>query len=172
MDGSSTSVTLYPVEKIDWFNGGIQEIWPNGAVAILTDVYTGISFKAQRLYGGNHADCEPVDTADTAAICAIYGVSKPQEIEDRESELQSYRRRPTWVTVGGRTFCASVYGIPHNYSGDRIPNNGYTGQFCVHFTNSRTHTSNIVDPDASYNNYFGAQSAIQYAYEHSISGQK
>ena len=172
VNGSSTSVTLYPVEKIDWFNGGIQEIWPNGAVAILTDVYTGISFKAQRLYGGNHADCEPVDTADTAAICAIYGVSKPQEIEDRESELQSYRRRPTWVTVGGRTFCASVYGIPHNYSGDRIPNNGYTGQFCVHFTNSRTHTSNIVDPDASYNNYFGAQSAIQYAYEHSISGQK
>ena len=74
--------------------------------------------------------------------------------------------------MGGRTFCASVYGIPHNYSGDRIPNNGYTGQFCVHFTNSRTHTSNIVDPDASYNNYFGAQSAIQYAYEHSISGQK
>ena len=172
VNGSSTSVTLYPVEKIDWFNGGIQDIWPNGAVAILTDVYTGISFKAQRLYGGNHADCEPVDTADTAAICAIYGVNKPQEIEDRESELQSYRRRPTWVTVGGRTFCASVYGIPHNYSGDRIPNNGYNGQFCVHFTNSRTHTSNIVDPDASYNNYFGAQSAIQYAYEHSISGQK
>ncbi|MBR5110792.1 MAG: SH3 domain-containing protein [Clostridia bacterium] len=172
VNGSSTTVTLYPVEKSDWFTGDIQEVWPNGSVAILTDVYTGISFKAQRLYGGNHADCEPVDTADTAAICAIYGVSRPQEIEDREQELQSYRRRPTWVTVGGRTFCASVYGIPHNYSGDRIANNGYTGQFCVHFTNSRTHTSNIVDPDASYNNYFGAQSAIQYAYEHSISGWK
>lgn len=172
VNGSSVSVTLYPVEKIDWFNGGIQDIWPNGSVAILTDVYTGISFKAQRLYGGNHADCEPVDTADTAAICAIYGVNRPQDIEDREQEIQSYRRRPTWVTVGGRTFCASVYGIPHNYSGDRIANNGYTGQFCVHFTNSRTHTSNIVDPDASYNNYFGAQSAIQYAYEHSISGWK
>ncbi len=171
-DGSSVTVTLYPVEKSDWFTGDIQNVWPNGSVAILTDVYTGISFKAQRLYGGNHADCEPVDTSDTAAICAIYGVSRPQEIEDREQELQSYRRRPTWVTVGGRTFCASVYGIPHNYSGDRIPNNNYTGQFCVHFTNSRTHTTNIVDPDASYNNYFGAQSAIQYAYEHSISGQK
>ncbi len=172
VNGSSTTVTLYPVEKSDWFTGDIQSVWPNGSVAILTDVYTGISFKAQRLYGGNHADCEPVDTADTAAICAIYGVSKPQEIEDREQELQSYRRRPTWVTVGGRTFCASVYGIPHNYSGDRIANNGYTGQFCVHFTNSKTHTSNQVDPDASYNNYFGAQSAIQYAYEHSISGWK
>ena len=60
----------------------------------------------------------------------------------------------------------------HNYSGDRISDNGYTGQFCVHFTNSKTHTTNIVDPDASYNGYFGHQSAIKYAYEHSISGVK
>ena len=171
-NGSSVSVTLYPVEKIDWYTGGIQSIWSVGTVAIITDVYTGISFRAQRLYGDNHADCEPLTTADTAAYCLIFGVSTPQEIEDREQELRSYRRRPLWVTIGGRTFAASMYGIPHNYEGDRIPDNGYTGQFCVHFTNSKTHTTNIVDPDASYNNYFGHQSAIQYAYTHSISGTK
>ena len=171
-NGSSVSVTLYPVEKIDWYNGGIQSIWSVGTVAIITDVYTGISFRAQRLYGDNHADCEPLTTADTAAYCRIYGVSNPQEIEDREQELQSYKRRPLWVTIGGRTFAASMYGIPHNYDGDRIPDNGYTGQFCVHFTNSKTHTTNIVDPDASYNGYFGHQSAIRYAYEQSISGKK
>ncbi|MBR4540168.1 MAG: SH3 domain-containing protein [Clostridia bacterium] len=171
-NGSSVSVTLYPVEKIDWYNGGIQSIWSVGSVAIITDVYTGISFRAQRLYGDNHADCEPLTTADTAAYCRIYGVATPQEIEDREQELQSYKRRPLWVTIGGRTFAASMYGIPHNYEGDRIPDNGYTGQFCVHFTNSKTHTTNIVDPDASYNGYFGHQSAIKYAYEHSISGTK
>ena len=171
-NGSSVSVTLYPVEKIDWYTGGIQSIWSVGTVAIITDVYTGISFRAQRLYGDNHADCEPLTTADTAAYCRIYGVSTPQEIEDREQELQSYKRRPLWVTIGGRTFAASMYGIPHNYDGDRIPDNGYTGQFCVHFTNSKTHTTNIVDPDASYNGYFGHQSAIKYAYEHSISGTK
>ncbi len=170
--GSSVSVTLYPVEKIDWYNGGIQKIWTVGTVAIITDVYTGISFRAQRLYGDNHADCEPLTTADTAAYCGIYGVSDPQEIEDREQALQSYKRRPLWVTIGGRTFAASMYGIPHNYDGDRIPDNGFRGQFCVHFTNSRTHTTNIVDPDASYNGYFGHQSAIKYAYEHSISGTK
>lgn len=171
-DGSSVTVNLYPVEKSDWYTGDIQKVWSVGSVAIITDVYTGISFQAQRLYGNNHADCEPLTTADTAAICRIYGVTSSQEIEDREQELQSYRRRPLWVTIGGRTFCGSMYGIPHNYSGDRIPDNGYTGQFCVHFTNSRTHTTNIVDPDASYNNYFGHQSAIQYAYTHSISGTK
>lgn len=168
----SVSVTLYPVEKSDWYTGEIQSIWTVNTVAIITDVYTGISFRAQRLYGDNHADCEPLDTSDTAAICYIFGVSKPQEIEDREQELQSWRRRPLWVTIGGRTFCASMYGIPHNYDGDRIPDNGYNGQFCVHFTNSRTHTTNIVDVDASYNGGFGHQSAIQYAYEHSISGWK
>ena len=174
--GSSVSVTLYPVEKIDWYSGGIQSIWSVGTVAIITDVYTGISFRAQRLYGDNHADAEPLTTADTAAICAIYKVSNPQEISDREQELQSYRRRPLWVTIGGRTFAASMYGIPHNFSGDRIPDNGYNGQFCVHFTNSKTHGSGSlpaqVDPDASYNNYFGHQSAINYAYTHSISGTK
>ena len=171
-NGSSVSVTLYPVEKSDWYTGDIQRVWTVGAVAIITDVYTGISFKAQRLYGDNHADCEPLTTADTAAYCRIYGVTTPQDIEDREQELQSYRRRPLWVTIGGRTFAASMYGIPHNYSGDRIADNGYNGQFCVHFTNSKTHTTNIVDPDASYNNYFGHQSAINYAYSHSISGTK
>lgn len=169
---SSVSVTLYPVEKIDWYNGGIQSIWRIGSTAIITDVYTGISFRAQRLYGDNHADCEPLETADTAAYCRIYGVATPQEIEDREQELQSYMRRPLWVTIGGRTFAASMYGIPHNYDGDRIPDNGFTGQFCVHFTNSKTHSTGIVDPDASYNGYFGHQSAIKYAYEHSISGTK
>lgn len=175
-DGSSVTPTLYPVEKIDWFRGGIQSIWRNGTVAIVTDVYTGISFKAQRLYGDNHADCEPQTTSDTAAICQIFGVSSAQEIEDRQNELQSWRRRPLWVTIGGRTFAASMYGIPHNYDGDRIPDNNYRGQFCIHFTNSMTHGSgNLppqVDPDASYNAYFGHQSAIEYAYTHSQSGNK
>ena len=170
--GSSTVATLYPVEKIDWYTGGIRSIWAVGKVAVITDVYTGISFRAQRLYGDNHADCEPLTTADTAAICKIYGVSTPQQISDQEQKLHSYRRRPLWVTIGGRTFAASMYGIPHNYDGDRIADNGYNGQFCVHFTNSRTHTTNIVDPDASYNDNFGHQSAIQYAYTHSISGTK
>ena len=170
--GSSVTVTLYPVEKIDWYTGGIQSIWRVNTVAVITDVYTGISFKAQRLYGDNHADCEPLTTADTAAICRIYGVTEPQDISDQEQALHSYRRRPLWVTIAGRTFCASMYGIPHNFDGDRIPDNGYNGQFCVHFTNSRTHTTNIVDPDADYNDYFGHQSAIQYAYTHSASGRK
>ena len=170
--GSSTVAVLYPVEKIDWYTGGIQKIWKSGTVAVITDVYTGISFRAQRLYGDNHADCEPLTTADTAAYCKIYKVSTPQQISDQEQKLESWRRRPLWVTVGGRTFCASMYGIPHNYPGDRIPDNGFNGQFCVHFTNSKKHNNPEVDYDAAYNGYFGAPSAIEYAYKHSITGTK
>ena len=170
--GGTVTPVLYPVEKIDWYTGGIQSIWSVGTVGVVTDVYTGISFRAQRLYGDNHADCEPLTTADTAAICQIYGVSNAQEISDREQALQSWRRRPLWVTIGTRTFCASMYGIPHNYEGDRIPDNNYNGQFCVHFLNSRTHSTNKVDERASYNGYFSHQDAIQYAYSHSQSGTK
>lgn len=167
--GGSVTPVLYPAEMIDWWTGGIDDIWSPGKNAIITDVKTGISFRAQRLYGDNHADAEPATTEDTAAICRIYGVSNPQEISDREKELQSYRRRPLWVTIGTRTFCGSMYGIPHNFSGDRIPDNGYNGQFCVHFTNSKTHgdSSNPakVDYDSAKNGWYGHQTAIQDAYK-------
>ena len=175
-DGSSTSVTLFPVEYIDWYTGGIQSLWAPGTVAIITDVKTGISFRAQRLYGDNHADAEPLTVEDTDAICQIFGVSDPQEISDRNQELQSWRRRPLWVTIGNRTFAASMYGVPHNLKGDRIPDNGYNGQFCVHFTNSKTHGSGSiparVDYDYPENGYYGHQSAIKDAYNQSISGNK
>ena len=176
-EGTNTdNKNLYPVEKVDWYKGDIQSVWTVGSVATVTDVYTGTVMNMYRIYGTNHADVVPATKADTKAYCSIFGVSNSQEVDDRQSELQSWRRRPLWVTIGGRTFAASMYGIPHNFAGDRIPDNGYNGQFCVHFTNSMTHGSGSlpaqVDPDASYNNYFGHQSAINYAYTHSITGTK
>ena len=99
-------------------------------------------------------------------------MSNAQEISDREQELQSYKRRPLWVTIGGRTFAASMYGVPHNFAGDRIPDNNYNGQFCVHFVNSRVHRSNEVDKPSQANGYFSHQNAIDYAYSHSKSGTK
>ena len=148
-----------------------------GTTAIITDVYTGISYRARRWSGGAHADVEPLTSADTAAICKIFGVSTAQDISDRQNALQSWRRRPVWVTIGDRTFAGSVYGVPHNYpDGDTIPDNNYNGQFCVHFVNSMTHGNANnpahVDYDTAQNGYFGHQSAIKYAYNNSISGKK
>ena len=177
VDGSSVRVELNPVEMVDWYTGDIQSVWTVGTTAIITDVYTGISYRARRWSGGAHADVEPLTSADTAAICKIFGVSTAQDISDRQNALQSWRRRPVWVTIGDRTFAGSVYGVPHNYpDGDTIPDNNYNGQFCVHFVNSMTHGNANnpahVDYDTAQNGYFGHQSAIKYAYNNSISGKK
>ena len=153
-----TDVTLYPVEMVDWYTGDIQKVWAKGTVAVITDVKTGLSFKAKRWSGAYHADVEPLTAADTAIMCKIYGVSNSQQILDKNL----YQRRPLWVTVGGRTFAASMYGVPHNYpAGDTIANNDYSGQFCVHFVNSKTHGTSKVDADH--------QAAIKYAYQHAPS---
>lgn len=136
--------TLYPVEKVDWYTGDIQSVWANGTTAVLTDVKTGLSFRARRWAGAYHADVEPLTAADTAIMCRIYGVTSAQQI----AEKNLYQRRPTWVTVGGRSFAASVYGVPHNYpQGDTIKDNDFNGQFCVHFLNSKTHSTVQVDAD-------------------------
>ncbi len=146
--------TIYPVEKIDWWNGGINTLWARGMNVKVTDVKTGITFWAHRWAGGNHVDAEPLTAADTRRICKIYGVSSASQI----TSSTHWHRRPLWVTIGTRTFAASLYGVPHNYpDGDTIANNDYKGQFCVHFTNSKTHTSDRVDPLHA--------EAIQYAYD-------
>ena len=181
-DSSTVTATLYPVEMVDWYSGDIQTVWANNSIAVITDVYTGISFRAYRIYGGNHADAVPYSAEDTVAYCQMFGTSNAQEIADREDSLQTWRRRPLWVTVGGRTFAASLYGTPHNFSDSIVKNanatlkNNFVGQFCVHFVNSKTHDSSTsaahVDYDNAKNGNFGHQSAIKYAYNHSMSGTK
>ena len=152
--GSTVDATIYPVEIVDWYTGDIQTVWGKGEVAVITDVRTGLSFRAKRWSGGYHSDAEPLTAADTEVFCRIYGVERAQEI----SEKDYWQRRPLWVTLKGRTFAASMYGVPHNYpAGDTIPDNNFYGQFCVHFWNSRTHSSNRVDADH--------MAAIQEAYD-------
>ena len=160
--GDTTNLTMkiYPAEKIDWFTGGIQELWKRGDNYKVYDVYTGIVWWAHRWAGGNHADVEPLTAADTARICKMYGVSKASEINSKEH----WQRRPSLVTIGTRTFACSLYGVPHNPEGDTIANNDMVGQICLHFTNSKTHGSSKVDS--------GHEEAIQYAWEHAPNGHK
>ena len=180
--GSSVTPVLYPVEMVDWFTGDIQDVWLMGGTAVVTDVYTNKSMRMYRIYGGNHADVVPSSAADSAVYFSLFNVSSAQEIDDRQNELQAWRRRPLWVTVGGRTFAASLYPVPHNYSDSAVINannrlkNNFKGQVCIHFVNSMTHDSKTskahVDYDSAKNGNFGHQSAIKYAYTHSISGTK
>jgi peptidoglycan hydrolase-like protein with peptidoglycan-binding domain len=142
---------------MSWF-GGVADIFKRGAVATVYDIGTGISFQVKRTYGTNHADCEPLTAADTEAMKKVYGGS------------WSWARRAIVVKVSGYEFAASMNGMPHagldskpegaqvsgraggygyGYNYDTIKGNNFNGHFCIHFYNSRTHSSNRVDPQHS-----------------------
>lgn len=159
-DYNDLSFDFYPAEKINWFSGGIQQLWPKGENVKVYDVKTGIVWWAHRWAGSDHADVEPLTAADTARLCQIYGTSTAQEIADKNL----WQRRPCLVTIGNRTFACSLFGMPHNPSGDTIPNNNMTGQICIHFTGSKGHESGKVD---SFH-----QEAIEYAYQNCPAGHK
>lgn len=159
-DPSDYSFQFYPAEKIDWFTGGIQQLWAKGASYKVYDVQTGIVWWARRWSGANHCDIEPLTAQDTARLCQIYGVSDAQEIWDKNL----WQRRPCLVTIGTRTFACSLFGMPHNPDGDTIPDNDMVGQICMHFTNSKGHESGKVD---TYH-----QQAIEYAWLNCPAGHK
>ena len=84
-DTSNLTMTIYPAEKIDWYTGGINELWPRGSNYKVYDVKTGIVWWAHRWAGGKHVDAEPLTAADTARLCKCYGVSNSTEIPVRRS---------------------------------------------------------------------------------------
>ncbi len=129
------------VKEMDWWQSDISSIFARGGYAVVTDVVTGISFRVYRGGGTNHADVQPATAADTAAMKKCYGGS------------WSWNRRAIWVSIGGNRYAASMNGMPHG-SGS-ISGNDFNGHFCIHFTNSRTHGSNKIDPQH--------QAAIQQA---------
>ena len=140
--GSSSATTTYnaTVYKLDWSymksNATALGI-ARGASIKLTDLTTGKSLNIHVQSTGNHIDAEPLTSADTTTLCEIYGVSTPNAI--------SYKRRPMMITTSAGQFLCSIYGQPHG--AQDITNNGYDGQFCLHFVNSRTHGTNRVDTD-------------------------
>lgn len=101
--------------------------------ATIIDVATGLSFEVKRRGGHNHADIEPLTSADTATLKRIYGGA------------WSWTRRAVIVVTGGRRIAASINGQPHG--GQAISGNSCGGHICLHFLGSRTHASNSLDAD-------------------------
>ena len=144
----SSSATSPGIDKdtvfynVDWFGSG-NKSWLNsiglarGKKAVLTDLRTNYSLNIYIQSTGNHADVEPVAASDTTTLCQIFGVSDPNKI--------SYKRRPMLITVGDYKIVCSIYGQPHG--SQTITNNGFPGQFCLHFLNSKTSGTKVVDKD-------------------------
>ncbi|MBR6668981.1 MAG: SH3 domain-containing protein [Clostridia bacterium] len=157
-DTSNLDFSIYPVEKIDWYTGGIQEMLPRGAKFKIYDVKTGIVWWAYRQAGSRHMDIETLTKADSDRLCEIYGVDNLQQIVTGNM----WERRPCLVTIGTRTFACSLDGMQHGT--DTISNNGMDGQVCLHFTNSEGHESKEVSESH--------RKAIEYAYNNCPAGKK
>lgn len=130
------------VKLIDWWKGGNKVLKRPGGVATIYDVRTGKTYRIRRTGGTNHNDIAPLTAKDTAVLKATYGGK------------WSWSRRSILVIVNGKAYAASINGMPHGR--DPQKNDGVSGMFCIHFTNSRTHGGNRVDGDH--------QSMIKYAY--------
>lgn len=136
-----------------WF-GGAENVFKIGKVATVYDIATGLSFKAKRTYGHNHADCEPLTANDTKTMKKIFGGN------------WSWERRAIIVNVDGKKIAASMAGMPHagnesmpgntyvnSRSGgygrgtnlDAVKGNSMSGHFDIHFYGSKTHGTNKVD---------------------------
>ena len=119
-------------QKLVWFNTG-KNLFKAGATFQVKDIKTGKVWTCKRLYAGNHLDAEPLTASDTSIMKAAYGGSF------------NYVRRAVLVKYNGKVYAGSMYGVPH---GDQsIKNNNFNGQFCIHFSGSKTSGSGKVDSD-------------------------
>ncbi|MBQ2956651.1 MAG: peptidoglycan-binding protein [Clostridia bacterium] len=141
VEGEKIEVSIGTVLNIDWFSSEGDRYYNrrtgamcDGAVVIITDVDSGLSFRAKRGGGYNHADMEPLTAYDTWVMYQIY------------DEEWTWKRHAVYITLeNGISLAASINGMPHG-SGS-ISNNNFDGHFCAHFLNSRTHGTDRVDPD-------------------------
>jgi len=119
------------VEMLSWSQ--VDKLFPRKSSAVMVDVDTGLRVNIYRYGGTLHADIEPKTSKDTATLKKIYGGE------------WSWARRAVILEVGGRRIAASINGMPHG--GQDIKDNDFDGQLCMHFLDSRGHSSNKVDPD-------------------------
>lgn len=157
LEVSETSMSLMSeksskkVGSFDWFST-VKKVWERGEDAVVTDIVTGLSFNVKRTYGSNHADVEPLTKKDTEIIKDIWGGF-------------SWERRAVTVEIGDYIIAGSMTAMPHagldsvaankyvrNRSAgygyglnlDAVKNNGSSGVMDIHFKNSRTHSTNVV----------------------------
>ena len=143
LDDDEYTTGTHKVYNVDWWTGGIQDIFTRGTIATVTDVKTGLTWQVKRRGGTNHADVEPTTAEGVAKMKICY------------NGTWSWTRHAIWVTINGKTYAASMNGMPHgNYS---ITDNNFPGHHCIHFLNSRTHSGNRLDADH--------QACVRQAYE-------
>jgi hypothetical protein len=109
-----------------------QQLLPNKTIFSVTELETGLTFQVQRRAGSDHADVQPLTKEDTRIMKQIY------------NDKWSWKRKAVLIHSSDAWIAASMNGMPHG--GDGIPENGFSGHFCIHFQGSSTHKSDNPDP--------------------------
>lgn len=109
----------------------VDKIFPRMAKAKVRDLETGLSFDIQRRAGSLHADVQPLTSEDSKIFKEIYGGN------------WSWKRRAVILEKGDYKIAASMNGMPHGQGA--IRGNNFPGHFCIHFYNSKVHSSKKVD---------------------------
>lgn len=125
-DAMKVRVSPNGVILSEWFNG-MKYVIPKYEHLRVVDVATGEEFKLRAFSLGNHADVEPPTKEDTNTLYRINGYK------------WSWTPRPIWVYVKDQAYAAAINVQPHGP--DTIPDNGMSGQICMHFLYSRQHNT-------------------------------
>ncbi len=118
--------TSHGVILSEWFNY-MRAHFPKYVSLKCVDVATGESFHLRAFSCGNHADVEPPTKADTEIIKRINGGK------------WAWTPRAIWVYIEGQPYAAAINVMPHGP--DTLPDNGMSGQICMHFLHSRQHNT-------------------------------
>ncbi len=138
---SSAARTSGKIYNLDWFNAKENGVFgrigfSKGRICKLTDLTNNITMDIFIQSASYHLDVEPLTASDTQKLCKMYKVSKPEKI--------GAARHPALLeTEHGYKFLCSIYAQPHGFQ--EIHSNNFEGQFCIHFLNSKTHGSDVVD---------------------------
>jgi len=122
-------------EAAEWST--VDEAFPVGATATVTDYNTNKSFSVKRTGGTGHADVETVDAAAYSAFLECFGVS--------DNEEPTWEKRAVLVTVNSTVYAASLFG--HPAGADTIADNGMDGHVCLYFSGSTSDVLGFIDKE-------------------------
>ena len=97
--------------------------------ATVYDYTNGISWQVHMFSFGNHAEAEPLTTADTAKMYQACGT-------------KNWTPHPVWVILSnGQVYLATTHSVPHGCQ--HITDNGFAGHMCIHFPRTNSQVTSI-----------------------------
>ena len=119
-----------------------------GATVNITDLYTGYTFAVKRTGGESHAKVQAVSVEDHANYVKCFGGS------------YTWEKRPVLVVLGGKTYAASLFGMP-NEASTLSPNKSemMPGSTELYFFESTSDIGGIEDVEHTTNVYTASSAA-------------